>query len=297
MQGIYFLWFILLIGPKFRCSAASSQFNGQSNSVTHANNTAETRKKHANSSLIHSKLASSGLTNSESLDFKISLRTLSSGNPEEESKNIERNFGAVSARNHRVVAKMPLKRAGPSSRIVARCTGYWIEQGTSRDPSITFTSNALNVPNHNQEDIPFAKWFLHYFHQGTYQLYLSRNSPEGNAVVLVKKEKLEKNSHRILYQSCTRTVGMLIPSSHIIGKLLAKGNTFKRLLSFVDPLISAKSFQKCEANLHSVLCELQKLDSVHILEQTNFKIGVLNWQASNKNEEDLFSNNSISAVC
>merc|ERR1712137_638207 len=119
--------------------------------------------------------------------------------------------------------------------------------------------------------------------------------PEGSVIILVKKEKQEKSNHRILYISSERTVGVLVSSSQLRGKLLGKGNFLKKILQSVDPLLSAKSFYKCESDIHDTITELEKLEATHILKQKNFKIGVLNWQAKNKNEEDMFSNDTISA--
>ena len=67
-------------------------------------------------------------------------------------------------------------------------------------------------------------------------------------------------------------------------------------MSAIDPLISFKSFQRVDTVTHEELLELDSLEVTSIFKHSTFKFGVLNWQETNKNEEDMFSNCSISPV-
>ena len=184
------------------------------------------------------------------------------------------------------------KYALPRKRLIARCHGYWLEQGHITDPHIS-----EDISLASSVDDP-ALWFNTYFLPNTYDTYISSCAPEGNVIVNVKKEKEDKTTRiRLLYRSSERTIGLLVPISQLQGKLRMSGKThvLKRAFALIDPLIGFKTFQKCESeNIHTNLQDLQKLELVTINQKTEFKFGVLNWQEGNRNEEDMFSNQTIS---
>src|SRR3990167_7922306 len=68
-------------------------------------------------------------------------------------------------------------------------------------------------------------------------------------------------------------------------------------LLHVEGTINKKKFCKLEEEIGEELLKFEELEISHIVnEKKFFKFGILNWQAGNKNEEDLFSNQSISPV-
>lgn len=183
----------------------------------------------------------------------------------------------------------------PRKRLAHRCNGYWMEEGLPRDAPIRFhppDENNLTLPDGT---LPTSEWFDEYFAEGSYVVYISPVTPDGNVILLSKRERGDKpNLYRLLYRSSARTVGALVTISK--NKLLGKPNHLKQMVQAIDPLLSFKSFQRCDQISHESLKELDLLELNQVFRKKTYKFGVLNWQEGNNNEEDMFSNCNISPV-
>lgn len=170
-----------------------------------------------------------------------------------------------------------------------------MEEGLPRDAPIQFTppdENHLELPDGT---LPTSEWFHKYFEEDSYVVFISPVTPEGNVVLLSKRETGDKpNLYRLLYRSSTRTVGALVTITK--NKLLGKPNYLKQMVQAIDPLLSFKSFQRCDQVDRESLKELDQLELNQVFRKTTYKFGVLNWQEGNTNEEDMFSNCTISPV-
>lgn len=209
------------------------------------------------------------------------------------------SHGSISDRNNKYKYSSNVIPYTPRKRLIARCNGYWIEEGTCRDQITQLKPDDLTIklePEDLNGEIPFGFWFHKYFTKGSYQSFLSNSGPDGHVIVLLKKEKFEKvSNYRVLYVSTERTIGLIARPSQLRGKI-GKGIVFKKILYLIDPLLSCSTFQKCDDDIHKALDELELLETCHTLTQDQFKFGILNWREENKNEEDMFSNKRISKV-